>query len=50
MMKMRKTPVDFDPSGFKGTEEIKQDDFDLFRQAEIRYAVPLSTGNEFLGS
>ena len=49
VMKMRKTAVDFEGSDLKGTGELKQDDLDLFRQARIRYAVPLSAGNEFLG-
>ena len=44
-----RAPIDLDRSDVKWVEEIKQANPDLFRQPQIRYAVPLSTGNEFLG-
>ncbi|MGZ3797842.1 MAG: XrtA/PEP-CTERM system histidine kinase PrsK [Pseudobdellovibrionaceae bacterium] len=49
LMQNERAPIDLDESDVKWVEEIKQANPDLFRQSQIRYAVPLSTGNEFLG-
>ena len=48
-MQGEKAPVDFDRPGVKWIEEVKKAGPNLFRQAQVRYGVTLSTGNEFLG-
>jgi putative PEP-CTERM system histidine kinase len=45
----RNAPVDLEGSDIKWKEGGKRVNRDLFRRAQVRYAVPLSSGNEFLG-
>jgi putative PEP-CTERM system histidine kinase len=48
-MRSQRAPIDLEQSGDRWTEEIKRSYLDLFRDSKIRYVIPLSAGNEFLG-
>lgn len=48
-MQAQEAVIDFEKSGKDWVEDLKRSYFEYFRDARIRYAVSLLSGNEFLG-
>jgi putative PEP-CTERM system histidine kinase len=48
-MRSYELPIDFEQSNMDWAKGLRESNLDLFKQAWIRYGVPLLSGNEFLG-